>query len=52
MRPSLRHDFPLVREPWDAWVSSFHRVRRERAHLLAHSWPQAPVTVAVAAPSR
>jgi hypothetical protein len=28
--------FAFVRNPWDLQVSSFHHIRRERPHLLAH----------------
>jgi hypothetical protein len=28
--------FAFVRNPWDLQVSSFHHIRRERPHLMAH----------------
>lgn len=28
--------FAVVRNPWDLQVSSFHHIRRERPHLMAH----------------
>lgn len=28
--------FAVVRNPWDLQVSSYHHIRRERSHLMAH----------------
>ncbi|MEW8091412.1 MAG: sulfotransferase family 2 domain-containing protein, partial [Candidatus Thiodiazotropha endolucinida] len=28
--------FAIVRNPWDLQVSSYHHIRRERPHLIAH----------------